>query len=251
MKTISGTNFGLYVPNENSMILRPTRYVAPADRRVILAFHGHQPPTVPPATGGELGWLPGWPGGDHTQTLADDGYTILSIDGGGGSTWNNNAMLAAADGAYNYALSTLGMAGTKVGLFGWSMGGGSVLQWLKSNAARVACCMAWAPMTDLDYFHANGTYTAEIDTAYGGNYAANSPGHKIADEYTTWRNKGAIRLLHGTADSTVPVAKSAAFVAGVGQPQVDLVQLAGADHTSLFGAYPTANTLSFFDAGAW
>lgn len=230
---------------EKALLIEPLRQIPIEQRRGIIALHGH---------GADASvWTPGWAGARHLQALADAGYFIVSIDAGGPATFNNIAAMTAITSAYGYLTSVVGLAEAQVGLFGWSMGGGNALQWIKENPTKVWAALLWCPLTDLDYHSGYpGAVGAEYQAAYSppiyaaGDYAVNSVGHKIADEYPTWRNKCPIRIIQGTADTTVPMAKSQAFVTGVNQPQVDIVLLAGSNHSNLFANYLTDATLDFF-----
>ncbi len=247
MITESNYRSGLYTPSEKSLLIKQPNDTTPVgDRRAIIVLHGHGASATQ--------WTVGNFVSDDAQALADAGYYVFAIDGGGTATWNADAATGAAGaitGAYGWLVAQGYNA--KVGLMGWSMGGGNALQWIKNNPTLVSGALLWAPMSDLAYFHANGTagQIAEIDTAYAGDYAVNSVGHRISDEYATWRDKCPIKLIHGDADPTVPIALSQAFVAGVNQSQVTLTTVAGADHTTIFSGVTTASTVAFFDAAAW
>lgn len=230
---------------ETALLMEPIRQVPIEQRRAIIALHGHG--------ANSLVWLPGWAGARHCQVLAEAGYTVLSIDAGGPATYNNKAATDAITAAYNWLITTYGLASTKVGLYGWSMGGGNSLQWIKENPTKVFAALLWCPLTDLDYHvGTNPAVGSEAYIAYGtpiyptNDYALNSTGHKIADEYPTWRDKCPIRIIQGLADTTVPPAKSTAFINGVNQPQVDMISLTGSDHTNLFANIDPSTTLEFF-----
>lgn len=234
-------NVGLTVAGENTCLMKPVGRPA-TECKAIITLHGH---------GGTFSqMMPFWAGGDHTRVLVEAGYQVFCIDAGGQFTWDNDTAMAAITAAYNYLLAN-GMLGTKVGVIGWSMGGGNALQWIKLNSAKVSGALLWAPMTDLDYFcYPGGVATAEGDAAYGGNYAVNSAGHKIANELTTWKDKCPIKIYHGQSDSTVPYAKSQAFVAAVNQPQVTMNLMPGADHTSVIWSVPGKTVVDWFDVVA-
>lgn len=205
--------------------------------------------------------------GAHVQALADAGCLVLAVDAGGGVSFGNAATMTAITSAYTWLTSpTGGGAKTgKVGLFGWSMGGGAALNWLKRNPTLVAGTWLWAPNTDLDFFHATGgytpsyatggislgAYTAEIDTAFGGSYAANAVGYKIRDEYTTWTGKGPIRIAHANNDSTIPIAASTAFVTGAADALVTSRAVTTGDHTGVMDQVPTSEPIKFFSTANW
>lgn len=248
-KTWSESTTGRYAPSEVSMLLRKLNNpLLPGGKYGILALHGRAAvPGMWAANG--LAW------GLHSQNLADENYLVLAPDAAGPVTWLNQTSIDAITGAYN-ALIALG-CNTKVGILAHSMGVGAGLVWMKQNPTKVAALYGFAGVSDLDLTRANALFTAEINTAYGGagTYAANSVGHKIADEYPTWRDLAPIRLAHGTADPFIEPAQSLNFVNGVStgsnQPQVTYQPIAGADHTSVFAGVTVAETRAFFDAGSW
>lgn len=229
----------LYTPNEGALLVTPLHSPSLAEKRAVICVHGRGASAVQ--------WVPGTFVGDHAQYLADQGFAVLSVDAGGPYTWNNDTAMTAITAAYNWlvAQGTL----TKVGLMGWSMGGGNSLQWMKQNPTKVAAAALWAPMSSLPYYYGSGD--AEIEAAYGGNYAVNSVGHRISDEYATWRDKAPIRIWHGTSDASVPLSLSQAFVNGVGQSQVDVVAVSGADHTTVLLQVPMRDVYTFLLGGSW
>lgn len=210
-------------------------------KRGIIACHGRGADATQ--------WEPGWNVGDHSQAIADAGMIVLSIDAGGTLTYGNDTAIASVTAAYNYLTGTLGCT-AKVGLLGWSMGGLVCLNWLKSNMAKVSRALLFAPATDLDTLHNNATYTAEIDTAYGNNYAVNAAGHKPLAEPATWRGAPQIRIVQGTADTTVPKSMSEGFRDAVADPSVELVEVGG-DHQGVFSNYDWANSVAFFKGAPW
>lgn len=235
------------ITGEKAVLIEPLRQVPLEQRRGIIALHGHGADATV--------WVPGWTGARHVQALADAGYYVISIDAGGPATFNNKAAMDAITSCYSYLIGTVGLAETKVGLFGWSMGGGNSLQWIKENPTKVWAALLWCPLTDLDYhvgYPPDPAPGSEAYLAYGvpiyptNNYALNSAGSKIASEYPTWRDKCPIRIIQGSADTTVPLSKSQAFINGVNQPQVDMIVLTGSDHVNLFANISTDATLDFF-----
>ena len=230
---------GVMLAGEQMILSRPTTQVPTSELPAIIALHGH---------GGDAAqMIPYWIGSEHMRKLVEAGFQILSIDAGGPATFNNDVAMNAISKAYDWLATVNGMAGSKVGMIGWSMGGGNTLQWIKSNSDKVTCALLWAPLTDLDY-HAGypPTPSAEAQAAYGGNYVVNSVGHKIADEKATWRNKVPIRIVQGMSDTTVPPSKTQAFVTGVGDPKVTMEPVIGADHTSLLWLYGDDKVVDYF-----
>lgn len=100
----------------------------------------------------------------HVTALRDAGFVVLGVDHARINSYADPDACRAMDDVYTYVTSTLGYSSTKIGLMGWSMGGGTALNWLKRQPSKVACAWLWNPMTDLRYFRdASGSYTP----AYG------------------------------------------------------------------------------------
>lgn len=243
-RTWSDWQIGRYTPSEASVFLRKLADPTPSGgRHGIIAIHGR-------ATD-ETMWMPGTTWGAHVQNLVDSRYFVISPNAAGPATWSQQASIDAITGAYNNLIAKGCTA--KVGIIAHSMGVGGGLIWMKQNPTKVSAVYGFAGVTDLDWARTQSLFTAEINAAYGGSgsYAANSVGHKIADEFPTWRNLAPIRLAHGLSDPFVSPTISSNFVSGVNQSQVTYLPLTGQDHTSLFGAVPVTDTQAFFDAGSW
>lgn len=210
------------------------------------------------------------------KAAADAGMIVLSIDAAGQQAFGNSAVMTAITNAYNWLTGAGGAATGKVGLMGWSMGGLSVLNWIKRNAAKCGPAWLWTPVSDLDFFHnagysapystgytnttysgsagnvAPGGFAAEIDTAYGGNYAANSVGFRVHDEYASWAGIGVpIKVCAPPDDNVIPMAMNQAFVTGVNDPNVTFLQAAQGSHTQLFNFITPAAVLAHYNSIAW
>jgi len=200
--------------------------------------------------------------GAHVQALADAGIMVLAIDAGGPVAWSSPAAMTAITSAYTWLTGAGGAHSGKVGLFGWSMGGLTALNWLKRNPSLVAGTWLWAPCSDLDWARptagytpayatggVNGAWQTEIDAAFGS-YAATA-GYRVRDEYSTWTGKGPIRIAHANNDTTVPIGQSTAFIAGVADATVTQRVVTTGDHTGVMDQVPTSETVAFFSAAAW
>lgn len=227
-----------YLVNEGYLLMKPKGI----PKGVIIALHGRgadatvYTPYVDPAVTG-----PGY----HVWKLVEAGYLVMAIDAGGITTWGNAASVAAVNSAITF-LNGKGYDTTKISIFGWSMGTAVSLNWIKRNPTKIKCAFLWAVAPDLDWAHTQPTYTAEIDTAYGGNYAANAPGYKIVDEPASFRNICPIKIYHGDADTTIPITKAQEFVTNVNDPLVTLTTVAGGSHTSVFAGASAASVIQFF-----
>lgn len=110
--------------------------------------------------------------------LSQHGYGVLSIDAGQGDTWGNQASETALGNAITWLKGANGFAdqSKKVVLLGHSMGGLVTLNYAKNHPTDVAGVIGGAPATNLARWHADATYGASVDTAYGGNYTTNAAG---------------------------------------------------------------------------
>lgn len=179
--------------------------------------------------------------GTHTD------YGFLAIDDAGAQTWGDDAAMGRIDDALTF-LTSQGYNASKVGLVGWSMGGINALNWIKRNPSKVACACLFAPLVDLDYAHTT-IDPVNVDAAYGGNYAANAPGHKVADERATFRNICPIQIYHAINDAVLPIQQSRDFVAGVADSRIQLAEVdtgAAAGHYAVFVPVSLPDVMSFF-----
>lgn len=246
---------GRYQTGEGQLRLLANDAKLDGTEKAIIAIHGHGGDAT------QFDMLTAYQG-RHTEALADAGYVVLSIDAGGPTTFGNDAAMAAITAAYNWLTGAGKARPGKIGVVGWSMGGCNALNWVKRNPAKVAAVQCWTPLTDLDFFHgtagytpayspgsvAPGGYAAEIDAAYGGNYAVNAAGHKIRDEYASWRGLGIpIKVFTAVDDAVIPVGQSRdGFVAGVADANVTFRSVASGGHTGLFDQVPTSETLAYW-----
>ena len=180
--------------------------------------------------------------------LAKSRFTVLSIDAGGGSGWADDDVMAAMTAGADY-LRDYFKTDPVINLLGWSMGGLSVLNWMKRNPTRVRRCVAFAPATDIAYFHASGgAYATEIEADYGGTaaWSTNIAGHSPITEVANYRGLLPTRIYHGDADATVPLSQSQNFVSQVNDPNLKLRAVAGADHITVFDSVSAADVVEFF-----
>lgn len=209
----------------------------PAVKRAILCFHGHG--------GNEYQIQQGLSWAGHPEYWADKGYVVIGI--ATGDHWDDLTAMQAGTDAYNY-LVTKGYiaAGDKIGVAGWSMGGGHAFRWLLDNPTKVACGVTFSPDTDLDWSEQNAPWTAEIDALYGGNHSTyltqgspRSPRNNVA----AYRGGAKMLVIHPTDDGTLPYTMNAGgtgFVALVNDPAVTLRQpdLVGGHQGGLLNVTP-------------
>lgn len=185
--------------------------------------------------------------GGHQTALVNAGYLVASIDAGGPTSWGCAASQDAMTSAYNDLINGGYIAGTKIGLIVYSMGGLIGLNWLANNASKVACVWAFTPGLDLQYFYnEGGSYQSEITAALNGASIATYSPQANASAYTAL--KVPLSLYVGSNDTTVPPAQSANFVTAANNPNWSRTEVAGYDHLSVFDAMSTSTVTSFFAA---
>lgn len=201
----SGTNAMLHFPSWHS--------ADASGLRLVLAAHGH---------GGEdVQISQGFAFGGHPEYWADKGYVVGAVSTG--DAWLNSTAMTKITELYNYLLG-LNPISPKVALLGWSMGGGHCLRWLRENPTLVATGFLCSPMTDLDSYHSDATYTAEIDAAYSNNYAVNGSPRSPLNNATAYRNGPRILISTATNDTVVSYAQTQAFISAVGDDSFTLRQ---------------------------
>lgn len=259
---VSKPEVGIYAALEDAVLMNNGLYQVPSQRKVIIQRGGHN------STGIDGGPVSGGFYFEPTRALIEAGFTIYSINAGGGQSWWNQNSVNMVVAAIARIKALYGVS--KVALWGGSMGGGVMAQALKTVYADVCGLGGLSPALDLDFYHgapyvpayaiggaATGAYRAEVEAAYGTNaagYDAAAAGHKIRDEYATWRNKCPIRWWQGDTDTTVPWGMVNAFVAGVNQPQVTIRTLVGSGHVPplpAFGGPPMKEYIDFYNSLTW
>lgn len=243
-RSVSGYNTLLHLPRG----FKDTANGASGLRGVII-IHGHGGTCLQMAQGSAFA--------DHPRKLADEGFAVIGIDVGG-TSWFGPAAMTAVTTAYNELITTLGCTGTKVGLMGWSMGGGTVLNWLKQNPALVACCWAWSPALDLDWLSMKSGYTPPYST--DGDTASASWGTEIAAVHpsgytnsnpmtntTSFKGVCPIMVSHATDDATLPYHSSVYWIGQVNDPQVTLrtPDVTGGHQGAILNV-PASETATFF-----
>lgn len=206
--------------NQPAMMHTPSWNGKGAGLRGIICFHGHDGDFNQIAQG--LSWS------GHPEYWAEKGYVVIGVFTG--NHWDDTLAMQSGTDAYNYLINTIGISGPKVGIAGWSMGGGHAFRWLLDNPNKVAAGVTFAPDTDLDWSEQNAPWTAEIDALYGGSHATylaqgspRSPRNNLA----TFRGGPKMLVVHGTDDPTLPYSMNAGatgFVTLVNDPSVVLRQ---------------------------
>ena len=113
--------------------------------------------------------------GPFIYGLAEAGFPVVVSELGNptGSTsqWGNaNARTRLNDAKAFLQGSTINAKPGKVAVSGFSMGAMTVMAWAKDNKASVHSIGGFCPVSDLNDIHGKASYTASIDTAYGGTW---------------------------------------------------------------------------------
>lgn len=239
--TSRGAGYSGASPLDNQLFIRRSDVRLDGTHPAVLCCHGHGGDSGQFQPFGKTGSSPGW----HAWNLAMAGYLVLAVDHGAAphAEWSNQSAMDRLTDAYNYAMAQGAKPG-KVGLFGWSMGGLTALNWIKRNPTLAACAWLWAAVTDLDWARLNSSWGPEITT----DYPSGSAGFNVHDEPTSWRGVCPITFAHADDDSVVPPSLTDTFVSAVADPKVKKRSVPTGNHTALFTQVPSAETIAFFKA---
>lgn len=141
---------------------------------------------------------------------------IVAASNGAGSGWNNNAAQLAYTQLAAHLVSTYAV--NTIAFLAQSMGGESALFHLSQGLTGLTIEGFYGiyPSCDLDDAHGNVSLSSSVNTAYGGNYAANSPGHNPLGLAAATFDGKVMTFLASPDDSIVPkVANTDAFVTKV------------------------------------
>jgi pimeloyl-ACP methyl ester carboxylesterase len=229
---------GLYTPSEHSLLLSE-RITKPSQAKLIIVCHGRalstQPclqflrDSAPTAFPVQKNATP------HLHYLVNTGYSVLAPDGGGGLAWGGggsapyNDSLESLEGAIAWARAGGYCHPTKKVLFiGYSMGGNVAAQYIDAHPEEVAGFVCEAGGMDITYFYNNG-YSAEINSAYGGNWTTNGVGHDPQrDMVSTWDTPTQVYV--ATDDSVVPYTVPQNFYNSIQSTNKELHLLPSGDH---------------------
>lgn len=222
--------------------------------RLIVVCHGR----TPGSTHGALQWLYDPNGGaaqagapPHLIYLTRAGYAVMAIDAGGNTTWGNGDASSGSVKALADAIAWARANGVchptaKVLPVGYSMGNLVVLNYLRVvGQAQVAGYIGEASPYNIDTFHADALYTAEIDAAYPSGYTVSNPPSFAAGITVP------TRLFHASDDTVVPIGQSTALLAALGSPDKALTTIASGDHTGLFAGIDPKTLLAWLAGLSW
>lgn len=165
-----GSPYSFDVDNCGVMFNKYTRF--DGTEPVVIGFHGHS------GTGLAMG-VPFLPFGVQLVEMARHGFIVVSIGAGGIAGWPSPIVEQIILNAYTWATSprldpdfATGLGGKpgKVGVYGYSMGGGNAITFAKNHPDKVAACMVLAPAISLDEFY-TGSTLAEIDILFASAWA--------------------------------------------------------------------------------
>lgn len=207
------TTYAAVQYNGASLMVHQPKWGSPAGKRACLVAHGHGGAYYQIAQGAS------W--GTHCTQWADDGMVVIGMDLGPASFGDPDA-LATVSNAYDYAMS-IGCLGPRVWLAGWSMGGLTMLRWIRENLGKTAAAYLFSPLTNMQWAYTTGGYTAEMDAAYAddGTYAALGAPYSPILVPEVYRGVP-IQIAHPTNDGTIPVQHTLDFVAAVNNPSVGI-----------------------------
>lgn len=162
------------------------------------------------------------------KAVVGDGFTATSADNGGPQTWGNQKSINALSKAYGHTISRRGVSGSKVALFGDSMGGAVALNWAARNPEKVACFIGTIPVISIHDVHLNNRsgYRSLVDAAFDGWSADDRQGYDLGmPGGMRDRLKGIPMLIfYGATDQTCVPEVTEAFGAFLGS-NVELVKM--------------------------
>lgn len=237
---------GKYQANEAQILFRG-RLDRQATARPIIFLHGRSYTAEAPHVIPSLHKL--------LDFLSDHGYGALSIDAGGQNTWGSNQSGFDSQTALSNAIAWVrgvngfASAGAKVLLLTHSMGFFVAHKYAIDHPTDVAGIVGGNPGTNLARWHNDAAYTAGIDSAFGGNYAANAVGFDpilVASSMTR-----PVRCYTTLDDDTVPTSEVDAYIAACGASNKESIHLASGGHTQFWDGVDRVALLAWLDTLTW
>lgn len=145
--------------------------------------------------------------------VVDAGVLWATADNGTGRLWGSTADQTRMTELHDYVKASH-EGHTKVTLYGVSMGSLTVLNWARNNPSKVNRVVCIIPALNLSDFHANPTYTAEIEAIYGGAPPSTHSPHANAAAYSGIGFP--IHLFYSSNDSMADPARVVSFAAASG-----------------------------------
>lgn len=147
----------------------------------------------------------------HVGALLDAGIVVLGLDLTGPLAYGHPSAVKTFDEGVSYLLSTVGVAGTKVGAMAWSMGGATAANWMIRNPSKLAVAQLWSPLLDIDWAANTGSpYAAPYGSSWVVTTAIAAAPTEVSTAYTNV-GPGA-----GTATTTTATAVTVPAVGGAG-----------------------------------
>lgn len=166
------------------------------------------------------------------------GYIVVSIDAGGTRGWPSPLVNAVIENAVAWMqqpktdddfASGVGVKAGKIGLYGYSMGGGNAITYARLHPSKVAACLLFAPAINLDVF-----YSPEVDCLYCGSaYIAASGASTVTTSPSTV-----------TTFSDASVLDPAGVIDRVSGTSVVQFAYTSRDTTHLFGCTVASGTVA-------
>lgn len=241
---MTSTRFGVgdYFAGEGYLMHRG-RLSQPASDRLLVVCHGRTPTSANGCLQFSQNALGGPP---HLLYLAERGYAVMVVDAGGNLTWGNDTSVAAVHSAIAWARAQGQCHPTaKVGLVGYSMGNVVAMNYMRQHSGVAAAYIGEAAPYDLDTFHSDATYTAEVDAAYPSGYAASNPA-TFAGQITV-----PTRLFHAVDDPTVPITQGRSLLAALGSTDKALTELQGGGHANFWQYMDAPSLLAWLNGLSW
>lgn len=189
--TVSSTDWGY--------LITPMYYTA-STTKLIVNMHGRGDNAFKAATIAAMR--------PHLDALVSAGYAVLSLDLVRPNSWGDPDAMRAVDEGVNTYAAGLGFPTTTIGMIGLSMGGQSILNYVKRNSSKVAAAFAFNPVTDLRFFHDTSAQYTPAYTIGGATQAPTGWPAEIDGVYTPSTTVATSGTINGSGgpDSTLTVA---------------------------------------------
>lgn len=208
---------GQYRASEGHLFIGSRRYKPDATKRAIVVC----PPRGQTASEASAN---GWAGA-VLSALAEEGYPLLAIDGGGSTAHGNAASATAIGQAKTYAASAFGAKSDKIGLFATSMGSLAALRYAMDNPTLVSCACLGVPNLDLQDVHdvTRTDLASEIETAHGGapGYATYLSAYNPASHAASFTTLP-MQLHYASNDSNFTAGIASTFATATGAEAINL-----------------------------
>lgn len=157
--------------------------------------------------------------------LADCGWPVIGGDLAGDPAGNDTGTSRVED-CRTYLQSTIGAKSGKVGLVGWSEGGGIALNYARVHPANVACMVLLQPACDYNALHA-GVLATVLDAAFPPSWDSTTDAAYNPVSFASTLSGIPSMVCYATDDGTISASSVRTLIAGLNPVAV---QVGTGDH---------------------